>query len=143
MARSAPSDKLILVRDLKETGEVVAATGDGTNDAPALHEADIGLVMGIAGTEVKKKTDSPRRILGGKKKCSICIIFLLRIVMNLHLCCINPFWSSSCCTHKRALSLKPCQTLNPTSPKKGFFLFGWNGVMITGGKRECRCGDFG
>lgn len=75
MARSAPSDKLILVRDLKEMGEVVAATGDGTNDAPALHEADIGLVMGIAGTEVKKKTDSPRRILGGKKNVQYVLYF--------------------------------------------------------------------
>ncbi len=107
MGRSAPSDKLILVRDLKEMGEVVAATGDGTNDAPALHEADIGLAMGIAGTEVKKNTDSHRRILVGGEKCSICIIFLLRIVMNMHLCCINPSWSSSCCSSKRALSLKP------------------------------------
>ena len=53
MARSSPMDKHTLVRHLRTTlGEVVAVTGDGTNDAPALHEADIGLAMGISGTEV-------------------------------------------------------------------------------------------
>ncbi|KAL4452347.1 hypothetical protein ABPG75_008009 [Micractinium tetrahymenae] len=55
LARSSPKDKYILVQTLKKLGEVVAVTGDGTNDAPALKESDVGLAMGIAGTEVAKE----------------------------------------------------------------------------------------
>ncbi|KAG2407549.1 Calcium-transporting ATPase [Vigna angularis] len=56
MGRSSPNDKLLLVQALRRKGHVVAVTGDGTNDAPALHEADIGLSMGIQGTEVAKES---------------------------------------------------------------------------------------
>ncbi|GLT28691.1 hypothetical protein SLA2020_036030 [Shorea laevis] len=56
MGRSSPNDKLLLVQALRKNGHVVAVTGDGANDAPALHEADIGLSMGISGTEVAKES---------------------------------------------------------------------------------------
>ncbi|KAK6363558.1 plasma membrane calcium [Orbilia blumenaviensis] len=55
LARSSPEDKRILVRRLRDLGETVACTGDGTNDAPALHAADVGFAMGIAGTETAKE----------------------------------------------------------------------------------------
>ncbi|KAJ1837142.1 plasma membrane calcium, partial [Coemansia sp. RSA 2703] len=55
MARSSPMDKQIMVQRLQERNEVVAMTGDGTNDSPALKLADVGFSMGIAGTEVAKE----------------------------------------------------------------------------------------
>ncbi|KZV94727.1 calcium-translocating P-type ATPase [Exidia glandulosa HHB12029] len=55
LARSSPRDKQILVENLKAMGEIVAVTGDGTNDGPALKTANVGFSMGIAGTEVAKE----------------------------------------------------------------------------------------
>ncbi|CAM5999038.1 unnamed protein product, partial [Sphagnum balticum] len=55
LARSRPEDKYLLVTGLKERGNVVAVTGDGTNDAPALKKADVGFAMGMSGTEVARE----------------------------------------------------------------------------------------
>jgi Ca2+ transporting ATPase len=55
LARSSPQDKFTLVVGLKQLGNVVSVTGDGTNDAPALKKSDVGLAMNLTGTDIAKE----------------------------------------------------------------------------------------
>ena len=99
LARSSPEDKRILVKRLRELGETVAVTGDGTNDAPALKAADVGFSMGIAGTEVAKEASAI--ILMDDNFASIVKAIMWGRAVNdsvkkfLQVRDVNPFMSSS------------------------------------------------
>jgi magnesium-transporting ATPase (P-type) len=126
-ARVAPEHKLRLVRALQAAGQVVAMTGDGVNDAPALKQANIGVAMGIAGSAVAKDAadvvltddnfasivaavEEGRRVFDNLTK-SLAFVLPTNLGLALILTCALLFFPSDVPTQRLLLPMQPTQIL--------------------------------
>ena len=129
IARVSPEDKLRIARALRARGHVVAMTGDGVNDAPALHEADIGVAMGRSGTDVAREAadlvlldDSFAGIVAGIEQGRATFVNIRRFLtyhLTDNVAELAPFlvWAlSAACSRSRSASCRSSRSTSAPTP---------------------------
>jgi len=138
-ARVSPEHKVKIVRAFKQKGNIVSMTGDGVNDAPSLKFADIGVAMGITGTDVSKGASDMILILSCNLGEIICIFLSTLLNWDLPLIATQLLWVNLVTDTLPALALgidpgdKDVMKRSPRNPKESFFSEGAGMRAVIGG----------